>query len=155
MGEAQLRQRGPCSAVEGRALELETPLLPGQCVQLTMETSSHLIHPITCFLKFLQGTELNDRLSELLGLEGTSKNHVVPAPLPWAGTLSLIRFDQVAPSPICPGLEHFHEGHIHGFSGQPAPVPHYPHGKERLPYIKLEVRTHVNLMKVSAKGLAL
>jgi len=40
--------------------------------------------------------------------------------------------DQVAQSPIQPGLELFHGGGIHDFSGQPAPVPHHPHSKKKI-----------------------
>ena len=63
------------------------------------------------------------------------------------GTLKIILFqschgqghiplDQVAQSPIQPGLEHFQGGGSHSFSGQPVPVPHHPHGEEFLPYIE-------------------
>jgi len=41
------------------------------------------------------------------------KDHLVPTPLP---------LDQVAHSPIQPGLEHFQGGGSHSFSGQPGPV---------------------------------
>ncbi|KAK4813670.1 hypothetical protein QYF61_017637, partial [Mycteria americana] len=43
--------------------------------------------------------------------------------------------DQVAQSPIQPGLKHFQGWGIHNFSGQPVPVPHHPHSEEFLPYI--------------------
>jgi len=49
------------------------------------------------------------------------------------GHLSL---DQVAKSPIQPGLECFQGGgSIHSLSGQPVPVSHHPHSKEFLPDI--------------------
>jgi len=51
------------------------------------------------------------------------KDHLVPIPLSWAGHLPL---DQVAQSPIQPGIEKFQEGVICTFSGQPIPVPHKP-----------------------------
>jgi len=38
--------------------------------------------------------------------------------------------DQVAQSPVQPGLEHFQGGDSHSFSGQPVPVFHHPHGEE-------------------------
>ncbi|EOB08416.1 hypothetical protein Anapl_06434, partial [Anas platyrhynchos] len=34
--------------------------------------------------------------------------------------------DQVAQSPIQPGLEHLQGWGIHNFSGQPVPGPHHP-----------------------------
>jgi len=60
------------------------------------------------------------------------------------GTLNIIWFqppcheqghlplDQVAQSSIQPGLEHFQEGGIYIFSGQPVPVFDHPHGEEFL-----------------------
>jgi len=43
--------------------------------------------------------------------------------------------DQVAQSPVQPGLEHCQGGAINSFSGQPVPVPHHPHSKEPLLYV--------------------
>ena len=40
--------------------------------------------------------------------------------------------DQVAQSPIQPGLECFQGGGIHNLSGQPVPVSHHPPSKEFL-----------------------
>ncbi|KAK4807117.1 hypothetical protein QYF61_018458 [Mycteria americana] len=54
-------------------------------------------------------------------------------PIPGSGYLPL---DQVAQSPVQPGLEHFQGGGIHSFCGQPVPVPHHPHGKKFLPNIQ-------------------
>jgi len=62
-------------------------------------------------------------------------DHLIPTPLPWAGTLPP---DQGAQSPIQPGLEHCQGGGSHSFSGKPVPVPHHPHSKEFLPYIQSE-----------------
>ena len=42
---------------------------------------------------------------------------------------------RVARSPIQPGLGCFQGGGTHNLSGQPAPVSHHPHSKERLPDI--------------------
>ncbi|KAK4818440.1 hypothetical protein QYF61_013127 [Mycteria americana] len=44
-----------------------------------------------------------------------------------ASTAGHLPLDQVAQSPIQPGLEHFQGWGIHSFSGQPVPVPHHPH----------------------------
>ena len=65
------------------------------------------------------------------------------------GTLKIIAFqpschgqghlplDQVAQSPIQPGLETPPQGGgIHSFSGQPLPVPHHPYRKEFLPSVQ-------------------
>jgi len=57
---------------------------------------------------------------------------VVPNPCRGQGHFSP---DQVAQSPIQPGLEHCQGGGSHSFSGQPVPVPHHPHSEEFLPYI--------------------
>jgi len=43
--------------------------------------------------------------------------------------------DQVAPSPIEPGLEQFQGGSLHSVSVQPVPVPHHHHSKEFLSFI--------------------
>jgi len=43
--------------------------------------------------------------------------------------------DQVAHSPIQPGLECFPGGGIHSLTGQPVPVSHHPHSEEFLPII--------------------
>ena len=59
------------------------------------------------------------------------KDHIVPNLLP-VGHLPL---DQVAQSPIQPGLEHSQGRGSHSFSGQHVPVPHHTHGKEFLPNI--------------------
>ena len=55
------------------------------------------------------------------------KDHLVPTPLPWAGTPST---RPGAQSPIQPGLEHCQGGGSHSFSGQPVPVPQHPHREE-------------------------
>ena len=41
--------------------------------------------------------------------------------------------DQVAQSPIQPGLESLQGGAIHSLSGQPIPASHHLHSKEFLP----------------------
>ena len=46
-----------------------------------------------------------------------------------------LQLDQVAQSPVQPGLECFQVWGLHSLSGQPAPVFHHPYGKEFLPYI--------------------
>jgi len=65
-----------------------------------------------------------------LGVGRDLTDYPVPAPLPWAENLP---FDQVAQSPIQPGLEHFQGGGIHSFSGQTLSVLHHPHSKKYLP----------------------
>jgi len=50
------------------------------------------------------------------------------------GVLPHLPLDQVAQSPIQPGLEHLQGGGIHSFSGQPVPVPHHRHSEEFLAY---------------------
>ena len=60
---------------------------------------------------------------------GGLKNHLAPTLLCERGHLPL---DQVAQSPIQPGLEHFQGAGIHNFSRQLVPVPHNTHGKEFL-----------------------
>jgi len=60
------------------------------------------------------------------------KSHLVPIPCHEQGHLPP---EQVAQSPIQPGLEHCRAGGSHSFSGQPVSLPHHPHGEEFLPYI--------------------
>ena len=73
-----------------------------------------------------------DRPTEGFGLEGTFKGHLVQPPCHGQGHLAL---DQVAQSPVQPGLEHFQGWGIHNFSGQPVPVSHRPHRTTFLPYV--------------------
>ena len=71
-----------------------------------------------------------DRIIECFGWEGTFRGHLAQPPCNEKGHLQL---DQVAQSPVQPGLECFQGWGLHYFSGQPVPVPHYPHGEEFLP----------------------
>lgn len=59
------------------------------------------------------------------------KHHLIPIPLPWAGTL-----DQVAQSLTQPHLEHFQGWGTHNFFGKPVPVPQRPQSREFLPSIE-------------------
>jgi len=59
------------------------------------------------------------------------KDHPVATPLPGHQPP-----DQVAHSPIQPGLEHLQGWGIHSFSGQPVPVPHHALSEEFPPNIK-------------------
>ena len=58
------------------------------------------------------------RITEWPGLEGTFKYHLEQPLCHGQGRLPL---DQVAQSPIQPGLEHFHGAGFRSFSGQPVP----------------------------------
>ncbi|XP_061317325.1 keratinocyte-associated protein 3 isoform X2 [Pezoporus flaviventris] len=60
------------------------------------------------------------------------KAHPVPTPCHRQGHLPI---DQVAPSPVQPGLEHCQGWGSHSFSGQPVPGPHHPHREKLLPHI--------------------
>jgi len=60
------------------------------------------------------------------------KDHLVPNPLPRAGSLPP---DQAAQSPVQPGLEPCQGGGSHSSSGQPVPGPQSPQSNEFLPYI--------------------
>jgi len=55
-------------------------------------------------------------------------DHLVPVPLPGAGTPST-RPGCSKPHPTCQG------GGSHSFSGQPVPGPHHSHSKEFPPYL--------------------
>ena len=67
------------------------------------------------------------RIIEWFGLEGTLKITYFQPLCHGQGHLPL---DQVAQSPVQPGLEHFQGGGSHNFSGQP--LSHHPHSKEFL-----------------------
>ncbi|KAK4823976.1 hypothetical protein QYF61_008595 [Mycteria americana] len=71
------------------------------------------------------------RIVERFGLEGTFKGHLVQPRCNEQGHLQL---DQVAQSPVQPGLECFQGWSIYHLSGQPVPVFHHPQCKEFLPY---------------------
>ena len=75
------------------------------------------------------------RTIEWFGLEGTFKDHLVQSPCNEQGHLQL---DQVAQSPVQPGLECSQGWGIYHLSGQPVPVFHHPHYKKFLPYIESE-----------------
>jgi len=72
------------------------------------------------------------RIIECFALEKTFRGHLVQLPRSEQGHLQL---DQVAKSPVQPGLECFQGWGLHYLSGQPVPVFHHPHGKKFLPYI--------------------
>ena len=74
----------------------------------------------------------NHRIIEWFGLEGTLKITWIQPPCHEQGHLPL---DQVAQSPIQPGLQHFQGGGIHSFSGQHLSVPYNTHSKKFLPYV--------------------
>jgi len=59
------------------------------------------------------------RITEWFGLEGTLKGHLLQLPCSEQGHLQT---DQVAQSPVQPGLECFHGWDIDHLSGQPVPV---------------------------------
>ena len=65
-------------------------------------------------------------------MDGTFQGHLVLPPCHEQGHLPL---DQVAQSPVQPGLECFQGSGISHLSGQPAPVPHHAHCKQCLPSI--------------------
>jgi len=67
--------------------------------------------------------------AECFGLEGTFKGHLAPIPCSEQGHLQP---DQVAQSPIQPGLECFQGGDTYHFSGQPVLVSHHPPCKKFL-----------------------
>jgi len=60
------------------------------------------------------------------------KDHVVPSPLPWAGTPST---RPVCSKPHPPGLEDCQGEGSHNFSAPSVQVPHQPHSKEFPAYI--------------------
>ena len=70
-------------------------------------------------------------ITEMVGMGGTLKIIKFHAPCHRQECLPL---DQVAQSPIQPGLEHCQGGGIHDFSGLRVPAPHHPQSEEFLPY---------------------
>jgi len=71
--------------------------------------------------------------TEGFGLEGTFRGHLVQTPCREQGHLQL---DQVAQSPVQPGLERFQGWGIDRLSGQPGPRFHHAHCKKFLPSIQ-------------------
>jgi len=72
------------------------------------------------------------RITEWFGLEGTLRGHPAQPPCREQGYLQL---DQVAQSPIQPGLECFQGWGTYHLAGQPVPVPHHPQCKICLPSV--------------------
>ena len=72
------------------------------------------------------------RIIECFGLEGTFRGHLAQPPCSEQGHLQP---DQIAQSPVQPGLEYFQGWGSHGFSGQPVPGPYCFQSKEFLPFI--------------------
>jgi len=68
----------------------------------------------------------------MVGVKRKLKHHLVPSPCHGQGHLPP---DQVAQSPLQPGLDHLHGWSIHSFCGQPVPVPHHRLSKEFIPNI--------------------
>ena len=82
----------------------------------------------------------NHRIIGWSGLEGTLK---IVSFQPTCYGQGHLPPDQVAQSPIQPGLEHRQGGGSHSFSGQPAaPVPHCPHSEEFLSTYLRKVQIH-------------
>jgi len=75
------------------------------------------------------------RLTEYLGSEGTFRHHPVQPPCSEQGHLQP---DQVARSPIQPGLGCFQEWDIYHLSGQPVPVLHHPYCEDF--FLKMQVQ---------------
>ena len=75
----------------------------------------------------LPPAQAQSQIIEWFGLEGTLKIISFHPPCHGQGHLPP---DQVAQSPIRPGLEHCQGGGSHSFSGQPIPVPHLPHSED-------------------------
>ena len=75
---------------------------------------------------------VNHRIIEKFGLEGTLKSHLVLLPDNDQGHLQLDRFSQ---SPVKLGLECFQGWGIYHLSVQPVPVSHHPDCKKYIPYI--------------------
>ena len=78
------------------------------------------------------GPWLHLRITECFGLKGTFRGHLAQPACSEQGHLQL---DQVAQSPIQPGLEYFQGWGIYHLSGKPIPVFHHPHCKKFLPSI--------------------
>ena len=94
---------------------------------------------ITCWSKYAgeKFPVLQKGVSSVLSqnhriIEGKFKGLLVQAPCHQQGHLQL---DQVAQSPVQPGLECSQGWCINHLSGQPGPVSHHPLFKEFLPYI--------------------
>ncbi|KAK4815157.1 hypothetical protein QYF61_017598 [Mycteria americana] len=85
--------------------------------------------------KFMK--EFKSRIIDWVGLAGTFKGHLVQPPCNEQGHLHL---DQVAQSPVQPGLERFQGWGISHLSGQPGPVFHHPQHKTCLPYAPFKDR---------------
>jgi len=71
--------------------------------------------------------------SLLIELEETFRGHLVQPPCSEQGHLQL---DQIAQSPVQPGLECLQGSGLHCLSGQSVPVFYHPHGKKFLPSIQ-------------------
>jgi len=81
--------------------------------------------------------ELNHKIIEWLGLEGTSRIiKLQPLCCVQGCQLSHLILDQAAQGPIQPGREHLQGWGIHSLSGQPVPTPHHSHNKELPPDIQ-------------------
>jgi len=94
----------------------------------------HFLSLRACSLQIFESfLQTHRRIIECFGLEGTFRCHPAQPPCSEQGHLQL---DQVAQSPVQPGLGCFQGWGLHCLSGQPVPVFQHPHCKKFLPYIQ-------------------
>jgi len=115
-------------------------------------TQEELDFAYGCFIHFLFPLHLNfsskvfHRITECFLLEGTFRGHLAQPPCSEHGYLPL---DQVAQSPIQPGLERSQGWGLHCLSGQSVPVFHHSYGKN------FYLISSLNLPSLSLKPLLL
>ena len=75
------------------------------------------------YFRIYPSLKYNYRIIQFFGLEETFRGHLAQPPCSEQGHLQL---DQVAQSPVQPGLECFQGWGLHYLFGQPGPLFHHP-----------------------------
>jgi len=92
------------------------------------------------------GKSQSHKITEWLGLEGTSGDHLVHPIL-----LKQVHLEQAAQDGVHASFEYLQRRRLHNPSGQPVPVLRHPHSKV-FPHVQMEVSYIGNILAMSGQA---